>query len=96
MTDIIIPIGWINPVPQSVSPRQIRQAMTATPLPANTATTIRAAVESAIAGSGQNMQDWYEYSTEFDRQNPNVIALGNALDVSSDQLDQLWTLAGSL
>ena len=88
MSDPITPIGWASPVPASVSPRQIRQALTRSSL--------RAPVESAIAASDQDTKDWYAYATEFQRDNPHVAAMGAALGVTSDQLDQLWILAGSL
>lgn len=76
------------PVPASVSPRQIRQALTAAGL--------RASVEAAVAASDQNTKDWYEFSTAFERAHPAVIAMGIALGVSSDALDALWIAAGAL
>ena len=76
------------PVPASVSPRQIRQALTAAGL--------RASVEAAVAASDQDTKDWYEFSTAFERAHPAVIAMGIALGVSSDALDGLWIAAGAL
>lgn len=76
------------PVPQSVSPRQIRQALNRAGL--------RASVEAAVAAGDQDTKDWYEFATAFDRASPVVAALGVALSVSPAQLDDLWTLAGSL
>lgn len=91
---------WIPPVivpvivvPTPVSPRQIRMAMSRTPYGG---TTLRVAVESAVAASNQDTKDWYEQSTLFDRMNPVTIAMGVALGVSSKQLDDLWILADSL
>lgn len=75
-------------IPPSVSPRQIRQAMTAAGL--------RAPVEAAIAASNQDTKDWYEFATEFERNHPMVVALATGLNVTERQLDDLWTLAGSL
>lgn len=75
-------------VPVSVSPRQIRQAMTRAKL--------RDSVENAVAASDQDTQDWYEFATEFRRDNEVVVAFGKALGVSDTQLDDLWLLAGSL
>ena len=79
-------------IPQVVSPRQIRQAMSRVGL--------RQAVEDAIAaasaGGDQDTKDWYEFATEFVRTNPHVIALAASLNVSVAQLDALWTLADSL
>lgn len=75
-------------IPSSVSPRQIRQALTRAGL--------RASVETAVAAGDQDTRDWYEFATAFDRSNPVVAALGTALNVSDAQLDDLWILAASL
>jgi len=74
--------------PASVSPRQIRQALTRAGL--------RASVEAAVAAGDQDTKDWYEFATAFERSNPVVAALGAALNVTDAQLDDLWALAGSL
>jgi hypothetical protein len=71
-----------------VSPRQIRQALTRAGL--------RASVESAVAAGDQDLKDWWEFSTTFERLNPQVTAMGAALGVSDAQLDDLWTLASTL
>lgn len=76
------------PIPQSVSPRQIRQALTRAGL--------RASVEAAVAAGDQDTKDWYEFATAFERSNPVVAELGAALNVSDAQLDDLWILAASL
>lgn len=75
-------------VPISVSPRQIRQALTHVAL--------RASVEDAVSAGDQDLKDWWEFSTQFDRVNPKVTEMGAALNVTELQLDELWTLAGSL
>lgn len=76
------------PVPQSVSPRQIRQALTRAGL--------RASVEAAVAAGDQDTKDWYQFSNPFERSNPVVAAMGAALNVSDAQLDALWVLADTL
>lgn len=76
-----------------VSPRQIRQAMNRTP---HGDGTLRDAVEAAVAAGGRDMQDWWAYSTEFERHNPQVGAVASALGVNAAQVDALWALAGSL
>lgn len=76
-----------------VSPRQIRQAMNRTP---HGDGTLRDAVEVAVAASGRDMQDWWAYSTVFERQNPQVEAVARVLGVDAVQVDALWVLAGSL
>ena len=77
-----------SPVPRSVSPRQIRQALSRAGL--------RASVEAAVASGDQDTKDWYEFATEFERTSPIVAALGTALGVTDVQMDDLWTLAGSI
>ena len=71
-----------------VSPRQIRQALTATGL--------RDQVEYAVTQGTQDLKDWYGYSTEFERTNAQVTAMGQALGVPDAQLDDLWALAATL
>lgn len=78
----------VIPVPSSVSPRQIRQALTRAGL--------RTAVETAVLQGDQDLKDWWEFSTTFERNHPQVIIMAAALNVSNQQLDDLWILAGSL
>jgi hypothetical protein len=75
-------------VPQMVSPRQLRQALTRLGL--------RAAVENAVANGSMDTKDWYEFSLSFDRNNVEVNNMATALGVSARNVDDLWTLAGSL
>jgi hypothetical protein len=84
----VLPVEQITPFIEPVSPRQIRQAMTRFG--------IRANVELAVANGDQDLKDWYEYSTSFERVNPQVEAMGAALGVTEQQLNDLWTLAGTL
>ena len=53
-------------------------------------------VEAAVAAGDQDLKDWYEFSTAFERLNPQVVAMGEALSVSPASLDDLWTLGASL
>lgn len=83
----------LRPVPppppiSPISPRQIRQALTRAGL--------RASVEAAVAAGSQDLKDWYEFSTAFERLNPQVVAMGEALSVSPASLDDLWTLGAQL
>lgn len=71
-----------------ISPRQIRQALTRVGL--------RAAVETAVAAGDQDLKDWWEFSTSFERLNPQVTAMALALAVTDTQLDDLWALGASL
>lgn len=71
-----------------ISPRQIRQALTRAGL--------RAAVEAAVAAGDQDLKDWWEFSTAFERLNPQVTAMAAALGFSVSDLDQLWALGATL
>lgn len=80
-----------KPVPAPVtqiSPRQIRMALTQLGL--------RAEVETAVAAGDQDMKDWYEFSTYFDRNHPQVLAMAQTLNVTDAQLDALWELGSTL
>lgn len=81
-------LEFTPPVPTSVSPRQIRQALTRANL--------RTQVESAVASGDQDLKDWWEFATSFERSNIHVTEMGQALGVSPTQLDDLFTLAASL
>src|SRR5471032_584756 len=80
-------------VPQSVSPRQIRQAMNRT---AYGDGFLRQSVESFIAAADQDTKDWYDHVEEFLRGHEKVATVAATLGVSSEGLDQLWILADSL
>lgn len=77
-----------TPIPASISPRQIRQALTRKGL--------RSAVEAAVAASSQDIKDWWEFSTVCERDNEHVISMATALGVTDAQLDDLWTLGATL
>ncbi len=72
----------------AISPRQIRQALTRAGL--------REAVEAAVAAGGQDLKDWWEFSTAFERLHPEVVTMGTALGQTDTQLDALWALGASL
>ena len=71
-----------------ISPRQIRQALTRAGL--------RTAVEAAVAAGSQDLKDWYEFSTAFERNKAKGVAVGKPLSVSESDLDQLWALGATL
>ena len=75
-------------IPQEVTPRQFRQALTRAGL--------RTAVEAFVTTADQDTKDWYEYSTMFMRQNPVLIAAGHGLGKTDADIDALFTLAASL
>ena len=82
----------LTPAPSApavvASPRQIRQALTAADM--------RAAVEDTVAAGDQDIKDWWNFSTAFERTNPQVTAMATALGVSDEELDGLWALAVTL
>ena len=75
-------------VPKTITPRQIRQALTRLNL--------RSAVEAAVAAGDQDLKDWWEFSSTYERNHMQVIAMGAALNKSAEELDALWTLASTL
>lgn len=80
-----------DPVPVAspqISPRQIRMALTQLGL--------RTQVEAAVAAGDQDLKDWYQFSTFFDRHHPQVIAMAAALNVDDQELDTLWALGATL
>lgn len=72
----------------SISPRQIRMALTRAGL--------RSAVEAAVTAGDQDLKDWWEFSTYFDRTHAQVTAMATALGVTDDQLDALWQMGATL
>lgn len=76
-----------EPVTQ-ISPRQIRMALTQMGL--------RTQVETTVAAGDQDLKDWYEFSTFFDRNHPQVVAMAATLNVDDHELDMLWALGATL
>jgi hypothetical protein len=76
------------PLIAAISPRQIRMALTRADL--------RTYVEAAVFAGDQDLKDWWEFSTSFERLNPQVIAMGEALGKTSEELDNLWLLGATL
>lgn len=74
-----------NPVPQTVTPRQARLALNA----AGLLDAVNAAVNAA---GGETLITW-EYATEVLRTDPLITTLGVALNLSSTQIDGLFTTA---
>jgi len=72
----------------SVSPWQIRKALTVTNL--------RDSVEAAVAASDQNTRDAWQYATAFVRDDPLVIAMRESLGKTVEEIDALFELAASL
>lgn len=75
-------------IPKSVSPRQIRQALTRAGL--------REAVEAGVAAGDQDTKDWWEFTTEFVRDHPEVVAMGVALGKTDLEVDAIFKVAATL
>ena len=71
-----------------ISPKQIRIALSRLGL--------RTQVEAAVAAGDQELKDWWEFSTYFERNHPLVISMAEALQVTPEQLDALWKLGYSI
>ena len=76
-----------------VTPRQIRQALILSGIPLSEIDSAFAAFPEPTKSLAQ--VEW-EYSTLFIRTNPLVATVGQLLGWTSEQLDQLWLMAGSL
>ncbi len=74
-------------VPQSCTPRQVRIALNELG--------DREIVESVVAAANQDVQDSWEYSTVYKRQDPMILELSEVLGWDDDKLDALFTLAAT-
>ena len=75
-------------VPEEVTPRQIRLALTQIGM--------RASVEAAVAASNQEVKDTWEFSTVILRGNPLINSMGTALGKTKEDIDNLFILAATL
>ena len=78
----------VQVVASSVTPRQIRLALTQTGL--------RTTVENAVKAGSQDLKDWWEYALEVERNHPLIVSMAAQLGVTEQQLDGLFTLAAGL
>jgi hypothetical protein len=91
-TQLVAPPIVVIPAPQvtQVTPRQARLALYIYGLLDQ--------VEALIETQGGTTKITWEYATVFDRNDPTIIALSAAITppLSSEQLDELFTLAATL
>ena len=78
---------YVTPVPSKLTPRQFKQGLTRIGL--------RAAVEAAIVAADQDTKDWYFESTSFERANPVMNAMAEALGRTSADIDNLFRMMES-
>jgi hypothetical protein len=82
------PADPVIAVLQPISPRQIRMALTRVKL--------RDRVEAEVASGTQDIKDWWEFSTSFERNHPLVSEMATTLSIKNSDLDALWTLGLTL
>lgn len=75
-------------VPQSLTPRQIRLALSQMGY--------RERVEAAVAAGPLALQDAWNHALEFVRDDPGVLQMLAAVGATPEQADQLWTLGATL
>lgn len=76
------------PVPvYVVSPWQMRRALNQIGL--------RATVEAAVAAGDQDTKDGWEFASEFRRDNALLLGMAAALNLTEQDLDDLFTLAAT-
>lgn len=80
-------------VPRVVSPRQIRIALIASGF---TLSTIESAIAALPEPDRSFAQVSWEYSTEFQRDNPLILSMSPALGLTSQQIDSLFVAASTL
>lgn len=83
-----LPPPEINPVPEAVTPLQIRMAINKMGL--------REQVEAYVLTLSQSEQDAWEYATIVERTNPVLVNGAIALGKTEEELDQLFILASTL
>lgn len=77
-----------NGVPTAITPLQGRLALKRAGL--------LESVESAIVQANGETQIWWEYATLWHRTHPLLNALATSLGLSSQQVDELFTVAGAI
>lgn len=72
----------------SITPRQIRQVLTAAG--------VRAQAEAAVAAGDQDLKDWWEFASSFERDHPVLISMATSLGLTEAQIDELFQQAALL
>jgi len=82
-----IEIEDYNPVPQSVSPMQIRLALNELGL--------RTTIENAVDSGSQDLKDMWEFASEFKRDYPIIEELSVSLGFTEEQVNNIFRLAST-
>jgi hypothetical protein len=83
-----VPAPTPDPVPASVSPRQARTALRAAGL--------LSAVNAAVAAAGEQAQIDWDYALEVRRDNPLIASMAAGLNLTSEQVDDLFRAAAQV
>lgn len=78
----------VDPIPQVVSMAQARITLRRA--------TLLSTVNALIAAADAETQDAWEYATELRRDIPLVLTLAGALNLTSQQVDDLFTAAAAV
>ncbi|MGX7707966.1 hypothetical protein [Methylobacterium sp. Gmos1] len=57
---------------------------------------LRDKVDAAIKAADGEVQDWFSDARTWQRTNPHVVAIGAALDLTSDEIDALFRQAAAI
>ena len=82
------PLPTPEPIPQSITPRQIRVQLTAIGK--------RQDIETIVASQSIDVQDWWEFSLEYRRDNELLISVASGLGITAEELDQFFIDAAKL
>ena len=82
-------------IPQKVKTVSMRQARLAL-LQSGLLTQVNSAISNMIGLAGDQARVVWEFSNTVERDNPLIAQLGVALNLTSNQLDDLFTLANAL
>lgn len=83
----------VSPIPASVTPRQIRDALSLSGISVDA---INSMISSLPSPQKDLVYNAWEYSTLFERDNPHLNAMAPALGLTPSQVDQLFILAATL
>lgn len=90
---VIVPPITVAVVPEKVTPRQIRIALT---LAGISESFIDSAIDALSEPNRSVAKITWEYSTEVFRNNPLILSLAPAMGLTSEQVDRLFIQAAKL